>query len=179
MKISKLLKSGNEFEFFDVPYLFSFCVLFSAYLTTSIYFYFLSITDGCKTLHTLLVKHYNDLLERQIPVTLHQWKVWNFLPEISSKIFLENRHTLSQGIYQKRPWHRSMQLSCPTQSSVYQASHCSASLIWCVKFCTRLYIEWSRRGLSETQWLNVCESHSESPFAKIYDKFVCHKFSSR
>ena len=36
------------------------------------------------------------------------------------------------------------------------------------------YIEWSRRGLSETQWLNVCESHSESPFAKIYDKFVCH-----
>ena len=30
---------------------------------------------------------------------------------------------------------------CPAQSSVYQASHCSALLIGCVKFCSRLYCE--------------------------------------
>ena len=67
-------------------------------------------TDGNNILHTLLVKHYNDLLERQrsergkdevsyfyvgdvfcihlgtmIFYVIH--KVWNFFPEIYAKIF--------------------------------------------------------------------------------------------
>ena len=41
-----------------------------------------------------------------------------------------------QGVYKKRPQHRSMKLHpCPAQKSVFQAS-----LIGCVKLCSRLYV---------------------------------------
>ena len=49
---------------------------------------------------------------------------------------------LSPKVYTKiRPQHRSMKLHpCLAQRSVFQASHWSALLIGCVKFCSRLYI---------------------------------------
>ena len=47
------------------------------------------ITDANQSLTTLVVKHYNDLLDRHILVTLLQWKDWNLFPEISADFFLE------------------------------------------------------------------------------------------
>ena len=65
----------------------------------------------------------------------------NFFPDISGKIFSWNRHTKSQGIYKKRPQHRSMWLhSCSVQNSVYQASHCSALLIGWLDTCPLVYL---------------------------------------
>ena len=43
---------------------------------------------------------------------------------------------------------------CPTQNSVFQASHCSTLLIGCVKFCSRLYMLAS--------WCNVNHSYVQS-----------------
>ena len=57
------------------------------------------------------------------------------------RFFLENCHTWCQGIYKKRPQHRSMWLHpCPVQNSVYQASHCSPFLKVSLNFCSRVYI---------------------------------------
>ena len=70
-------------------------------------------------------------------VTLLQWKVWNFFPEISAKIFSW------KSAYKNVPnaQHRSTWLHpCSAQNSVYQASHCSALLIRWLNFCCRVYI---------------------------------------
>ena len=52
--------------------------------------------------------------------------IQTFSQKSPRRFFLENWHTLGQGIYKKRPQHRRMWLHpYLTQNSVYQASHCS------------------------------------------------------
>ena len=67
-------------------------------------------------------------------------KFWNFSQKSPRRFFLENRHsTWFQGVYKKRPQHRSMKLHpCPAQNTAFQASHCSALLLGCLKYCSRL-----------------------------------------
>ena len=72
-------------------------------------------TDGSRILHTLLVKHCNDLLDRQ---NYERGKdEVHILTYMSGTFFV---YTLG--------------LSMPI--------HCSALLIGCVKFCSRLYLSY-------------------------------------
>ena len=90
---------------------------------------------------------------------------------------IENWHTKSQGVYKNRPQHRSMKLHpCPTQNSAFQASHCSALLMGCVKYCSRLYtfelslfrnvIHWKANSNKMTYFHSVFSN--DSFYFKLY-----------
>ena len=72
-----------------------------------------------------------------IVLTSLQWKVWNFFPEISAKIFFWKLAYLVSIYIQKTSLTTKV---CPTQNSVYQASHWYTLLIGCVNYLRRLYI---------------------------------------
>ena len=78
-----------------------------------------------------------------VVVTLQQWKVCNFLPDVSGLIFswkLAYKEP-SYIVYKKRPQRRSMWLHpWPVQNFANQASHCSALLIGWIHLCSRVYI---------------------------------------
>ena len=74
-----------------------------------------------------------------IVVTLLQWKVWQFFPEISAKIFSWKSAYIVPRNIQKCPQHKSMWLH-PAQNFGFQASYCSTLLIGCLNFLGRLYI---------------------------------------
>ena len=74
-------------------------------------------TDAEISLHTLLVKYYNDLLGRQCSerdrdevtyVSVGNVTTMKSLELFSRNLSLENWHTLCQGVYKKGPQQRSM-----------------------------------------------------------------------
>ena len=95
-------------------------------------------TDGCKTLHTILVKHYNDLLDRQSS----EWdrKVAYFYVRDVFGIYLGSMYADFQEKFSRRFQEESFKLFIDVTLlvSVFQASHYSALLIGCVMFCTHL-----------------------------------------
>ena len=110
-------------------------------------------TDGCNILHTLLVKHYNDLLDRPSSELGRD----EFTQFYVGDVFCIHRIHLCMPIFKKKSFRiflgESSKLCivvtllqykvstvCPAENSVYQPSHCSALLIGCVKYCTRQYV---------------------------------------
>ena len=88
-------------------------------------------TDGNNILHTPLVKHYNDLLGRQSSERGKDEVSYFYVGDV----FCIHLGTKYANFQEKIKLHPS-----PAQNSVFQASHCSALLIGCVKYCSRLQI---------------------------------------
>ena len=86
-------------------------------------------THGDKNLHTRLVNHYNELLYGQSSERSTDEVTYFYVGDL----FL---YTLAQ----KHPQHKGTNYVHDfIQNSVYQASHCSTSLIGCVNLFRRLY----------------------------------------
>ena len=72
--------------------------------------------------------------------SFYSGKFWDIPQLLTGEIFRWKLAYLEPRVLQKNPQIRSIwPLPCSSHNSVYQGSHCSALLIGCVKFCSRLY----------------------------------------